>query len=305
MTFAARLAGLTANQRGIALMTLGMAGFAVEDMFIKLMAARLPTGQILLSLGLAGAVVFGAVARGRGLRFWSRRALHPAVLGRNLSEMVGTLGFVLAIALSPLTTATAIFQAVPLAVTMGAALFLGERVGWRRWSAIAVGFAGVLLVVRPGSADFEPASLFAVLAVVGLGGRDLFTRRIPAATGSMLLVAWGFSAVALVGLAQLAAGGGAVRPTGTEAAWLLAALLAGAAGYWALTEATRMGELSAVTPFRYSRLLFALAIGALVFGERPDAWTLSGAGLIVGSGLYSLLRERARAAALPSEAATR
>ena len=307
MTFAARVAGLTANQRGIVLMTLGMAGFALEDMFIKLMAAHLPTGQIMLSLGIAGAVVFGLVARRQGLRFWSREALHPAVLGRNLSEMIGSFGFVLAIALSPLTTATAIFQATPLAVTMGAALFLGERVGWRRWTAIAVGFAGVLLVVRPGSEAFVPASLFGVVAVLGLSGRDLFTRRIPRTTASMLLVAWGFMAVALVGVVQLAASGGAVLPTGAELAWLVAALVIGAAAYWALTEATRAGEISVITPFRYSRLLFALAIGILVFGERPDAWTLLGAALIVGSGLYSLLRERARAraAALSTGAAAR
>lgn len=307
MTFAARVAGLNPNQRGIALMTLGMAGFALEDMFIKLIAAHLPTGQIMLVIGLAGAGVFGAVAWRRGQRFWSREALHPAVIGRNLSETVGSFGFVLAIAYSPLTTATAIFQATPLAVTMGAALFLGERVGWRRWSAIGVGFAGVLLVVRPGSEAFVPASLFGVLAVVGLASRDLFTRRVPRSIDSLLLVGWGFLAVAVIGVVQLAATGGAVIPTGAEAAWLLGALGTGAAGYWALTEAMRAGEISVITPFRYSRLLFALLIALLVFGERPDAWTLFGAALIVGSGLYSLLRERhrARAAALSTRGAPR
>lgn len=285
---------LAGNQRGIVLMVAGMAGFALEDMFIKLMAAHLPPGEILLGLGVAGALLFGGVARRRGLRFFSRELLHPAVLGRNLSEMLGTFGYVLAIALSPLTVATAIFQATPLAVTMGAALFLGEQVGWRRWTAIAVGFAGVLLIVRPGSEAFEPASLLALLAVVGLGGRDLFTRRIPRSIDSMLLVGWGFGAVAIVGLGQLLVGGGAVWPTGPEAVWFVLGLASGAAGYWWLTESTRVGELSAIMPFRYSRLLFALVIGIAVFAERPDAWTIAGAGLIVASGLYSLLRERAR-----------
>lgn len=302
-----RLGALTPNQRGILLMTLGMAGFAVEDMFIKLMAAHLPPGQIILSLGVAGTLLFGLAARRRGMRLWSPELWHPAVMGRNLSEMVGTFGFVLAIALSPLTTATAIFQATPLAVTMGAALFLGEAVGWRRWTAVAVGFLGVMIVVRPGSEGFEPASLWAVVAVLGLGGRDLFTRPIPRSIDSLLLVVWGFAAVALVGAGQLLASGGAVVPTGREALYLLGALSVGAVAYWSLTEAMRAGDISAIAPFRYFRMLFALAIGFTVFDERPDAMTLGGAALIVGSGLYSLLRERARAraAALPTGAGPR
>jgi drug/metabolite transporter (DMT)-like permease len=286
---------MTANQRGILLMVAGMAGFALEDMFIKMMAAHLPTGEILMVIGLAGAVIFGLIGRRSGHRFWSSDLLHPAVLGRNLSEMLGTFGYVLAITLSPLTTATAIFQATPLAVTMGAALFFGEQVGWRRWTAIAVGFGGVILIVRPGSEAFVPASTFALLAVVGLSGRDLFTRRIPMTINSMLLAAWGFGAVGVVGTLQLAVTGGAVTPTGAEVAWFIGALAFGAAGYWALTEATRAGEISVITPFRYTRLLFALVIGILIFAERPDRWTLMGALLIVGSGLYSLLRERRRA----------
>ena len=289
---------MTANQRGIVLMVLGMAGFAVEDMFIKLMAARLPAGEILLGLGLGGFVLFGTIAARRGLLVVSHGFLHRAVLGRNLCEMLGTFGYVLAVALSPLTTATAIFQATPLAVTMGAALFLGEAVGWRRWTAIAVGFGGVLMIVRPGSEAFVPASLFALLAVVGLSGRDLFTRRIPGSIDSMLLVAWGFGAVGLVGLGQILATGGAVVPTGREAAWFAGGLASGMAGYWWLTQSTRVGELSAIMPFRYTRLLFAMVIGISVFAERPDAWTVGGAGLIVASGIYSLLRERARARAL-------
>lgn len=288
---------MTENQRGILLMVLGMAGFALEDMFVKLLAERLPTGEILIVLGFGAAILFGAFARRRGLRVWSRDLLHPAVMGRNLGEMLGTFGYVLAVALSPLTTATAIFQATPLAVAMGAALFLGERVGWRRWTAIALGFGGVLMIVRPGSEAFVPASLFAVLAVVGLGARDLFTRRIPGRVDSMLLVVSGFGSVGLVGVAQLLMTGGAVLPSGTEALWFASALLFGASAYWALTESTRLGELSAIMPFRYSRLIFAILIGTTVFAERPDAWALSGAALIVASGIYSLLRERARARA--------
>lgn len=288
--------GPAGNRQGMALMTLGMLGFAVEDVFIKLAAERVPPGQIILVLGAGGAVLFALLARSQGLRLWSRAALHPAVLGRNAFEMAGTFFYILALALAPLVVVSAIFQAMPLAVTLGAALVLGEAVGWRRWTAIAVGFAGVLVVIRPWGAGFEPASLLALGAVVGLAGRDLFTRRVPAGTPSFLLAGWGSLAVALVGAAQLLVTGGPVQPTGTEALWLLGALAFGSGGYWVLTEATRVGELSAVMPFRYARLLFALLLGLLVFGERPDAWTGLGAAMIIGSGLYAFARERRVAA---------
>jgi drug/metabolite transporter (DMT)-like permease len=170
-------------------------------------------------------------------------------------------------------------------------------VGWRRWLAILVGFAGVILIIRPGGQAFEAASLLAVLSVLGLAARDIFTRRIRAAVDTTQLTTWGFAAVALVGGGQLLVSGGARIPTSGEAALLAGSLVSAVAAYWWLTEATRVGELSAVMPFRYTRLLFALAIGLVVFGEVPDGWTFAGSALIVGSGIYAFLRERARARA--------
>ncbi len=297
MNLSERHAGLTPNQRGTLYMVLGMGGFAAEDAFIKLASAHVPTGQIMLTLGVLGGALISVLAWKRGHHVWSRSALHWAVLGRNLGEMLGSLSYVAALALAPLVTVTAIFQAMPLAVTMGAALFLGERVGWRRWTAILVGFAGVMLIIRPGAADFQATSLLAVGAVFGLAARDLFTRRIPEHIDTMLLTAWGFLAVALVGAVQLGFTGGAMRPSGPDALLLLGALAFGSVGYWWLTESTRVGELSAIMPFRYARLLFALLIGVLLFGERPDGWTLFGAAVIVASGTYTFARERARARA--------
>jgi drug/metabolite transporter (DMT)-like permease len=154
-----------------------------------------------------------------------------------------------------------------------------------------------MMIIRPGAAGFQPASLLAVGAVLGLAAADTFTRRVPFNIDTMLLTGWGFIAVGMVGAVQLLVTGGTVRPSGPEAFLLLGALAFGATGYWWLTESTRVGELSAIMPFRYSRLLFALLIGLLVFGERPDAWTLMGAALIVGSGVYAFARERARARA--------
>ena len=280
------------NLHAILLMVASMAAFALEDMFVKWIARDMPTGQILMFLGLGGLPVFAALARRKGQPLISGALLHPLVLWRNAGEVIGTWGFITALALVPLATVSAIIQAMPLAVTFGAALIFGETVGWRRWSAILIGFAGVLLIIRPGVSGFDVNVLWAVLAVVGLSVRDLATRRVRAEVSSVQLSIWGFAAVAALGAVMLSVSGGAVRPTGIQILWLAGALTGGVIGYWAITEAMRLGEVSVVTPFRYSRLLFALVIGVLVFGERPDALTLTGAALIIGSGLYALARER-------------
>ena len=291
------------NFRGILLMVAAMGGFAIEDMFIKWAAAGLPTGQILLMLGVVGTPVFAAMARRDGRRTFTRQAWHPAVIWRNLGEMLGTLGFVTALALTPLTTATAIFQAAPLAVTLGAALFLGEKVGWRRWSAILAGFIGVLVIIRPGLDGFHLASLWSVLAVIGLSIRDVATRRIPASISTTQISAWGFIAVALLGALMLAVTGGAQLPTAPQTGFMAGALFFGITAYWMITQAMRLGEVSVITPFRYARLVFAMVIGMAVFGERPDLATLCGAAIIIASGLYTFARERLRKRALPTSGA--
>lgn len=282
------------NLRGIFLMVASMAGFALEDMFIKWMSAAMPTGQILLMLSLSGTPIFAALVLRQGVPLWSRDLLHPAVIARNVGEMVGTFGFVTAFTLTKLTTTTAIFQATPLVVTLGAAILFGDEVGWKRWLAMSVGFAGVLIVIRPGFEGFEPASLWAVLAVLGLSVRDVATRRVPPAIVTMHLAFSGFIAVGVLGAGMLVVSGGAVVPTSAQLGHLVGALTCGIASYWAITEAMRLGDVSVVTPFRYSRLIFALVIGVLAFHERLDAPTLLGATLIIASGLYTLNRERQR-----------
>jgi drug/metabolite transporter (DMT)-like permease len=289
------------NIRGIALMVAAMGGFALEDMFIKLVSASLPTSQILIMLGAGGTAIFTLWARARGAQLFAPALFTRPMWLRNLGEVFGTVCFVSSITLVPLSTASAILQATPLAVTLGAAVFLGAPVGWRRWSAILVGFAGVLLVVRPGLAGFEPAALLAVAAVFGLAMRDLCTRVAPPAVSSLTLSAYGFAMATLAGVVLLPFGGGPVMPDGTAALALLCGLLVGVAAYYAITAAMRVGEVAVVTPFRYARLIFALILGMAVFGERPDALTLLGAAIIIASGLYTLLREqRLRRAGLPT-----
>ncbi len=205
--------------------------------------------------------------------------------------MLGTLCFVSAIALAPLATVSAILQATPLAVTLGAAVVLKAPVGWRRWTAILVGFAGVLLIVRPGASGVDLGAILALLAVFGLAARDLATRAVPASVSSMVLATYGFASVIPAGAILLVFSGGAVMPDRAAALTLLGALIVGVFAYYAIVAAMRVGDIAVVTPFRYTRLLFALVIGVTVFHERPDAPTLVGAAIIIATGLYTLIRE--------------
>lgn len=280
------------NLRGAMLMALAMAGFALEDMFIKLLADALPVGQVLWMLGLGGALVFGAMAKRRGEVILSPALLSRPLLLRNTAELIGTVGFVLGFVLGSLAMASAILQAAPLMVTLGAVLFLGETVRWRRWSAIVVGFLGVLLIVRPGMAGFEPASLFAVIGVLGLAGRDLATRVVPRNVSSFQISAWAFAMMIPAGIGlMLVMGDGMTMPDTRAVLLLSAALLIGVLAYYAVVGSMRVGELSLVTPFLYTRMLFALVVAVLVFGERPDALTLIGAAIVIAAGLFTLWRE--------------
>jgi drug/metabolite transporter (DMT)-like permease len=280
------------NLRGILLMTLAMAGFAVEDMFMKAAAAHgLPVGQMLVIFGAAGAAAFAALVLRSGQGLAPAALLSRPMLAKVVFEVSGRAGHTLALALAPLAATVAILQAAPLVVTLGAALLFGESVGWRRWAAIAVGLAGVLLVLRPGASGFEWTTLFAVVGMIGFAGRDLATRAAPPGLSNLQLGFYGFLAIVPTGAVMALWGG--LRPVDATAGALMAgAVLFGVAGYYGLTAAMRTGEIGAVAPFRYTRLVFALILAVAVFGERPDAATLAGSALIVGSGVYAVLRER-------------
>ncbi len=281
------------NLRGATLMVLAMFGFAIEDMLIKLMAEALPVGQIVGMLGIGSAVLIGGILIAQGQPLFTRAMWSGPILLRALGELIGTLGFVTAIALTPLSSASAILQATPLFVTLGAALFLQEKVGWRRWMAILVGFFGVMLIIRPGTDGFSWLSLFAVQGVIGLGLRDLATRRVPRETSTLQLSFLGFLVLFPTAAIMMAVSGTPLAAlSGQNWLYYTVALIIGVFAYYGIVAAMRVGEISFVTPFRYSRILFALVIGVGVFDENPDALTLAGAAIIVASGLYTLWRER-------------
>jgi drug/metabolite transporter (DMT)-like permease len=281
------------NLRGALIMVLSMLGFAIEDMFIKLIGTDIPIGQIIFMLGTGGALCYGAMVVMKGEPLMDRAMLTRPILLRALGEIVGTLGFVSAIVLTPISSASAILQATPLVVTLGAALFLGDPVGWRRWSAILVGMLGVLLVIRPGMDSFQALSLLAVLGVLWLSLRDLATRRVPKSTSTFQLSFLAFLALVPASLLFMLGTGTAFAPmSGVQWLFMGAALTTGMVAYYGIVAAMRIGEISFVTPFRYARLLFAMVVGITIFGERPDLLTYVGATIIVASGIYTVWRER-------------
>lgn len=283
---------LSENLRGSLFMTASMAGFAFEDMFLKHAAQGMPVGQAVTVLGVVGLVVFALVALSRGEAPLPRAVLTRTMAIRSVFEVAGRLFYALAVALTPISQASAILQAAPIIVVLGAALLFGERVGALRWVLVVLGFLGVLIILRPGLDGFSPLSMLTLIAMLGFAGRDLATRAAPPSLSNAQLGVLGFLMFTLSGLIILAVTGGATWPDAATAANLAGSVLCGILAYAALTRAMRLGEVAVVTPFRYTRLLFALVIGFLAFGEVPDAAMLAGSTLIVACGVLLLARRR-------------
>jgi len=281
----------TTSLRAIVLMIGAMAGFAVTDAFIKFATEFLPSGQIIAVLGLGGTVVFASLSLRRRLRLFGPDLWHWAILVRMTGEAAGTVGFVVALALTSLSAVSAVLQAAPLAVTLGAGLILGESVGWRRWAAVLVGFAGVLIMLQPDETGLNLGALVALVAVAGLSCRDLVTRFVPPHVPNLVLATYGFVSLIPTGLLLLAFSGGARVPDAATAGALAGMIVFATLSYFALTLSLRLGNLAAVAPFRYTRLIFAFALGVVVFGDAITTPILLGALLVAAAGLYTFYRE--------------
>ena len=276
------------NTKGIVLMVAGMAMFAITDLFIKLSADTMSPAHATFFLMGGGLVVFYVLAKIRGEILWDRAAVSPVLLIRYLAEVMGSFGIVIALATTPISTVGAILQASPLVASVGAVLLLGEQVRLRQWVAIGVGFCAVLLVLRPTGEAFDASALWAVLAMMGLAGRDLTTRLIPPEIGPTKLATFTMAAVWPVAIIWCFAAHGTVIPEQPNWFYVVAMVGFGAVGYLLIIASLRAAEVSVVTPFRYTRLIFLLAIGVMIFEERPDAITLLGAVLIVATGFYAM-----------------
>jgi drug/metabolite transporter (DMT)-like permease len=274
-------------------MIAAMAVFAIEDAFVKAASATLPVGQILVLFGFGGALVFACVARYNNEPLFVRDVLSRPMRIRVVFEIIGRLFYVLALALIPLSAATVILQATPLVVVAGAAIIFGEKVGWRRWVAILFGLIGVVVIVQPGTDSFSALSILAILGMIGFAGRDLASRAAPRTLSTSILGLYGFLSIVVAGLLfSLWQGVPYAYPTNGSLVSLLGAVFAGVAAYACLMKAMRTGDVSAVTPFRYTRLIFGITLGVVLFGEELTPAMFLGSGMIVVSGLFILWRGR-------------
>lgn len=293
-------APLSDNARATLWMVASMAMFAVEDLFLKKAAIAMPPGQVLVIAGLSGGIVFAIWALLKGERVISKELLRPDVMARNFAEALASFLFIVVLATAPLVFASAIMQATPLAVTAGAALFLGETVGWRRWLSITAGLIGVTIILQPWQDGFDPAGLAMLGVVACLASRDLITRRLPQSIGSLSLSTWGFTAIAPAGLLLMYTQDQSyIMPPPEQMLNLSIAITFGIVGYFAVVKAMRMGEVSAIAPFRYTRLVFATLLAIIFFGETMALNVAIGSAIVVASGLYVFARERKRKASLP------
>ncbi|MCK8484205.1 DMT family transporter [Aliiroseovarius sp. S2029] len=279
------------NLTGSLWMVASMAAFSFEDAFLKLASAAMPVSHVMLSFGSLGMLVFALLCRARRQSMFPSDLKHFSVVLRFGFEVFGRLFFTLSLVLCSLSSTVAILQATPLVVVGGAALVFHERISVRRWLAIFVGLLGVLLILRPAASDFSVLSLLAVLGMLGLALRDLATRAAPRTIPNAVLGFYSFASIVVAGVFYAIWEGVPYRmPDILDLPVLAGAALAGALGYIALTEAMRTGDVSVVTPFRYTRLVCGAVFGVMLFGETIGIVDLAGTALIVGSGMYVLLR---------------
>jgi drug/metabolite transporter (DMT)-like permease len=268
-------------------MIASMAAFAIEDAFLKTVTKQLPVGQVLMMFGAGGLCVFALLARRAGASIFQAQVLTKNMLFRAVFEFFGRLFYVLAIALTPMSSATAILQSAPLFVVLGARIFLREKVDAKTWIAIFLGLFGVLIILRPSAADFSLLSLLALIGTLGFVGRDLFSRTAPSSLTKEVLGFYGFTTMLIAGACYAVWDGKPfVYLQAQQFLVLAAALLAGVFAYTALMTAMRTGSIGAVTPYRYSRLLFGISIGVIVFGEQLDTPMLLGCAIVIGAGLF-------------------
>ncbi len=273
-------------------MAIAMAGFTMNDALTKMASGDVNMGQVMLIRGVFATSMIALIAWQQGALRHARQVLHPMVAVRVASEVGGTVCFLVALAHLPIANVSAVLQALPLAVTMGAALVLGEPVGWRRWLSIATGFVGVLIIVRPGFDSFSVYSLWALGCVAFCAVRDIATKRVPKEIPSFLVSTATAAAVTLSGAVLVAPMGGWTPMPGATVAMLFGASVLLIIGYQTIVMAMRTGEISFVAPFRYTALLWAILLGYVIFADVPDLAMIAGSVVIVASGLYMLYRER-------------
>jgi drug/metabolite transporter (DMT)-like permease len=288
---------MTANQRGILAICGCMASYTVNDVLVKQILRTYPVGEVIFVRGIMSAILIGAVVLALGHAQQLRVAMNRLMATRSACDGLSTACFIAALAHMQLANLAAVLQIAPLLITALSVLFYREMVGWRRWTAIGVGFAGALLVIKPVPSAFD------VWAIVGAGSalfaalREMQTRNIDRSVPTIVIAFWGAIAITIFGGAFAVSEEWRTVALGDLAQLFVASIFVGIAIYL-MALGFRGVDLSVVAPFRYSYLLTSAVGGYIVFRELPDGWSTLGAALIVGSGLYALHREAVRRRAL-------
>lgn len=282
-----------ANRRGIIALFTATFFFTVNDAIMKIVIRTLPFGEGVFVRGALTAIFLMIALIAMGQFRQLPRSVNPGIAGRSFFDACATVFFVTALVRMHLADLISIILASPLILTAMSVIFLKEKVGWRRWTAIAVGFAGTLFIVKPVPGTLDIWALLGLASACASAARDLLTQRIDpkiptlavgVAAGTAIMIAGAF-----VGLGEQWR-----VTTPYETALLVTSAAFYSVGCYLLVVSFRGVDLSIVSPFRYGLLFWALIIGYILLGEVPDIWSLVGAIIIVGSGIYTLHRETVR-----------
>ncbi len=284
---------LTANRRGILAIVACMASYTINDVLVKEILRHYPVGEVIFVRGVMTSLLIGATALafGHGAKFHSITSKRLAA--RSIFDGLSTAGFIAALAHMQLANLSAVLQVAPLIITALSVVIYGEIVGWRRWSAIGVGFAGALLVIKPVPSAFDIWAIVGAASALAAALREMMTRRIDPGVPTLVIAFWGATGITLFGAFFQPFEQWRMFAPHDLALLFVAAIFVGLAIYL-LALGFRGVDLSVVAPFRYSYILTSTLGGFLVFGEWPDGWSTVGAILVVASGIYALHREAAQ-----------
>ena len=281
---------MSENFRGATLMMVCMSAFVLNDAFVRLAGNTLPLAQILFLRGILTTTLLLIFALYIGVfKLRVSRSDKWKIFFRSVTESVTAYFFLTAVMHMPFANVTAILQILPMTVTLSSAFVFKEKVGILRLGLIIIGFLGVILIINPSSDGFNWYSVYALIAVASITIRDLLTRKlsdeVPALlpTFSASLGVLVFSFVLMLSTP--------IQPMDMDnSLFIVAAAFFIIFGYYTAVSAMRVGEVSFVSPFRYSAILFALLIGFLFFQEQPDAYAFLGIIIIMTSGILLMIR---------------
>ena len=285
---------LSANAKGAFMMSIARVAFVTNDALMKILFADMEVFQAMFLRGSIAVPIIAFLAWYRKCLLVRFTIIDFVLLCVRAAAQIGMATcFLTALSHMPIANVSAIMQAVPLSLIVVAALFLGESVGWRRWSAVVIGFCGVLLIIRPGTDSFDIHTTLAVGAVAFATINDLVTRYLPNRVPALLAALFSATAVSMFSGAMIL---GLPWQAVTPFNWLILSFcgLTIAAGYFFQVMTMRYGDLSFVAPYRYVGMVWAIILGLLIFGEWPDAFTAIGTLIVVLTGLYAVYREQLR-----------